>query len=388
MVIGVSSAFQRELPCYETTARMAWRTFAFTGFALMFTVGCGGKTKGDGTLLGTPGAGAAFSAGGAQSSPSGGADSKGGVSSGHELPSTGKIVIHGSGGAASLDASIPVVTSSEAGAPLDVDSGVPSFGAGPPPKQGPPIRDTPPGGVVVLDPNRVYAVGYVSDVQDELYYGIAPVEDTTDAVLAIPVFSSLFIRPTDGHLLYTFEGTDQQGLGIGEPLYELRRDTGPLADFNAGEAVQQDGPALCLAEPPGQDGQPNTSGNYAVGFDGALYHSCGFYFESKNNATGYFPTWYSADQIPQPSDLFTTYSIAAGGRNIWCGHRRHLRRLRLRDGTRRPHHEHRDPPRRGRRSTVDVRDAATQGRLLDRVRTRRQLRAHLRRALPRLRSVR
>lgn len=157
------------------------------------------------------------------------------------------------------------------------------------------LRDTAPGDVVIFDPDEVYAVGYVSDVDQYVGpYGIAPLADTSDAVTALSLFGDEHIRRTDGHLLYSYLGSDANGLGVTMPLYEFRRDEVDLANFTKGESYFDDVVSACALAPRGVSGQPNQPGGYLVAFDGSLFHWC---YQDMWPATSRM-VWFSVAQPP------------------------------------------------------------------------------------------
>jgi len=188
-----------------------------------------------------------------------------------------------------------------------------SVGSTPPKRK---LRDTAPGDVVIFDPDEVYAVGYVSDVDQYVGpYGIAPLADTSDAVTALPLFGKEHIRRTDGHLLYSFNGADSNGLGIKLPLYEFRRDEVDLANHTNGESFLDDVVSACALAPRGTSGQPNQPGDYLVSFDDAVFHWC---MQDMWPSTSRM-VWYSATQ---PSMTFASEGVVTIGRDnrtlVWA----------------------------------------------------------------------
>lgn len=170
------------------------------------------------------------------------------------------------------------------------------------------LRDTPPGAVVQFDPDEVYAVGYVSDVNQYAGpYGVAPVENTEDSVLALPLFGETYLRATDGHLLYTTQGSNSDGATT---LYEFRRDEADLTNLTAGEMVVADSTVDCAAVAQGPGGPNQPGGDYVVGFDGVIYHSC-FVNLGVNLATP--DDWYSPSNALLASSLYPV-SVGVGGR--------------------------------------------------------------------------
>jgi len=247
-----------------------------------------------------PGSGGAVSAGNGDASvppngstPSGAGGASGGGAQG-ELPSTGTF--HGNSGP---------------------DGGVAGADSGPSPSRDasttkPPVvlRNTPPGVVVQFDPDEVYAVGYVSDVNQYAGpYGIAPIENTEDSVLALPLFGETYLRPTDGHLLYTTQGSNADGATT---LYEFRRDEADLTNLTAGETVVADSTVDCATVAPGPGGPNQPGGDYVIGLDGVIYYSC---FVSLGVNLGTLENWYSPSNALLASSLYPD-SVGAGGRAL------------------------------------------------------------------------
>jgi hypothetical protein len=218
---------------------------------------------------------------------------------------TGGAPVAGSGGSAPAGAG---GQPNEGGAP----SGG-SAGAAPPKRK---LRDTAPGDVVIFDPDEVYAVGYVSDVDQYVGpYGIAPLADTTDAITALSLFGDEHIRRSDGHLLHSYLGSDSNGLGVTTPLYEFRRDEVDLANFTKGESSFDDVVSACAAAPRGTSGQPNQAGDYLLSFDDAVFHWC---MQDMWPATSRM-VWYSA---AEPSFTFASEGLVTVGHDnrtlVWA----------------------------------------------------------------------
>jgi hypothetical protein len=182
-----------------------------------------------------------------------------------------------------------------------------------PPVAGRKLRDTVPGDAVVFDPDEVYADGYVSDVDGYVGpLGIAPLADTRDTVIALPLFNEAQIRRTDGHLLYSFNAPDANGEGFTTPLYEFRRDEADLEHLTKGEAVLAEVTAGCASVPSKTTGLATGAGNYAAAFDGPLYYSCYVHETAESNEA----SWYSASGSPQPRAPGAVVSIGAEGRAL------------------------------------------------------------------------
>lgn len=127
----------------------------------------------------------------------------------------------------------------------------------------------------VFDPDEVYMVGYVPDLNENgENYGIAPVLAPDHALASIPLGASIRIRPTDGHLLYSYLGSDTQGNGATTALYEFIPEVTQLLNFTKGEAIVVDGPSLCANASPSKFGGPIVPGGYAIGLDGIAYYAC------------------------------------------------------------------------------------------------------------------
>ncbi|HVU00569.1 MAG TPA: hypothetical protein VHE30_02415 [Polyangiaceae bacterium] len=277
-----------------------WRSGSFFLGVVALAVGCAGKdtssarapvepgsTGGGSTAL--PGAGG--SSGGAFSS-AGGGSSAGGSSTGGSSPGGAS-----SGGAAT-------VSDGGSGVPLPSDAGsLPSRAK---------LRSTNPGDPPVFDPDGMYVVGYVSDVnQYDGPYGIAPVDDISDTVLALSLFGHEVVRRGDGHLLHDFLGSDPMGNGIGTPVYEFRRDEGDYANLTYGETVVADTTATCAAVPLGPSAAPNRAGRYFVSFDGAVFVSC--YVDLGENQ-GSLEKWYRSDRTELPLDGLSPITAGPEGR--------------------------------------------------------------------------
>jgi len=247
---------------------------------------------------------AVWSAGGAATA-SGGALGAGGAGTTNRSPDASIGGGEPEGGAPSQGGTGGTVTAS-GGA-----SGEPILDAGATPPHR--LRDTTPGDVVVFDPNAVYAIGYVSDVNYyEGPYGIAPLTDTADAVLALPLFGDYWIRPSDGHLLYSYLGSTPQG-GQTTPLYEFRRDETDYTMPTVGETSLADVHAGCAAAPRGPTGDPNNDGGYIVAVDGPVYYGC---YQDLGYNLGSRELWFSASGTPMSTGGLYPYSMGVNGRML------------------------------------------------------------------------
>jgi hypothetical protein len=302
-------------------AMVAMRTKIGGLSAILVVAACNGKTR---SYLGSDEGAGGTASGGRTQSGAGGAASTGGSASqnasGGYFPEEARDSGPGSSDASidvvvpvahdastdvtvpiAHDASIDVAASTEHEASIDAAS-LPSFEASVSVDAGKPwlhvgkLRDTQLGDVVVLDPGRVYAVGTVSN-NSYGGYGIAPVDDMSDYITGIPDWMSIFIRPTDGHLLYATLANPSTTDPRRTPLYEFRRSA---RLYNLTENVVLDGPALCNTNTAGKE----VVDGYIVGLDGRAYCICGNW------------DWYSPQGEQGKPNAHIPLSIGNGGRTL------------------------------------------------------------------------
>jgi hypothetical protein len=232
---------------------------------------------------------------------------------GDELPKPGSFMhIHGSDAGAMPSGAGGAITGGTAGSgPREGSAGGTPGATG----DGPPgsLRGTPPGSAVVLDPNDVYVVGYVSDLNHyDGPYGIAPLAHPDDAVTGIPLFSSVFVRTSDGHLLYDWLGAEVQSSAVITPLYDFHRDDGTGMELTAGEPVVSDGAALCEIAPRGSFGIENAPAAYAISVDDSVYHAC-ILDQATSDGT---MVWFGARSSTQGYTGIHPFAFAVQGRGL------------------------------------------------------------------------
>jgi hypothetical protein len=207
----------------------------------------------------------------------------------------------------------PPIAGSEAPSPSMTASGSPAVS----PRA---LLDTQPGESPLLDPDQIYAVG---DSSEALGAGldrpdaIAALSATDQAILGIPLFSSVYLRRTDGHVLYSYLGSAPDGLGITSGLFEFRRDAAPFGDGNdvlltTGESVVEDAQKPCGPTPSGD------TLRYRVALDGSVYHTCGGTYELAHRSTNEndYEAWYDASGKRVYFGLLGLETIGAEGRAL------------------------------------------------------------------------
>jgi hypothetical protein len=162
---------------------------------------------------------------------------------------------------------------------------------------GPSLRDTPVGQAPHFDPDAIYIVGESSEVvaTSQRPYGIASLAAPDQGITGIPIFASVYLRRTDGHVLYSYLGSAPNGDGVTKGLFEFKRDEGPYANgsddaLTVGEAVVDNAERPCGPIAPG-DGL-----RYRVGFDGSVLHTCGNTYEMARRAPSeaQYEAWYDS----------------------------------------------------------------------------------------------